>query len=270
GYTRLEKRLMRRYCTRCYPRDTRTAEELSKARIASTFVGNPMMDDLRGAGACLTLPNDAMVVACLPGSRDDAEANAAQILSLVADDAAAWERSEPVAFIFAVAARFEVERAWRALSARALSAWRRAVPRSGSDSRGVVLEAHLTTRISAQFLKGRFADVMQCARVAIGLAGTANEQAIGLGVPLVTFATNAVQGQAYFRMKMRFFGAAAIETAATGPALRQAVQRVSGDEVQRARMTAEGRARMGEPGASDAIARDILAMLAPHRRDSSA
>lgn len=267
GYTRFEKHLIRRYCARCYPRDPETTHELSEARIAASFVGNPMMDDLQGSVATLPLPDDALVVACLPGSRDNAEANAARILSLVADDATAWERSGPVAFIFALAARFDVERAWQAMSATARAMWRREPPRTGSDATGVAVEARLTRRVSAQFLKGRFADVLHSARVAIGLAGTANEQAIGLGVPLVTFATDGVQGQSYFRMKMRYFGAAAMAIAPTGPALREAVQRIARDEAQRARMTAAGRTRMGDPGASDAIVRDVLAILAARRGD---
>jgi len=264
GYTRFEKHLMRQYCTRCYPRDMRTAEELSQARIASSYLGNPMMDDLDGTGALRTLPNEGLVVACLPGSHADAEVNAAHILSLVSDAAPAWERDAPVAFIFAVAPRFNVERVWQSLPPEAGARWRREATRH-PDGNGVALDLHLTSNISAQFLSGRFADVVRRARVAIGLAGTANEQAIGLGVPLVTFATSGVQGRRYLRMKMRYFGPAAMETRATGPALHDAVQRLARDETLRTRMLAEGRVRMGDPGASESIARDILAILAARR-----
>lgn len=269
GYTRFEKYLMRRYCARCYPRDAETERELSQARIATSFVGNPMMDDLQGC-ATLAVPDDALVVACLPGSRDNAEANAARILSLIADDATAWERSGRVVFVFALPARFDVERAWQAMSLPARAMWRRETPLTGSDDSTFTGDARLTRRISARFLKGRFPDVLHSARVAIGLAGTANEQAIGLGVPLVTFATDGTQGASYFRMKMRYFGDAAMAIAPAGPALREAVQRVSRDDVQRARMTAAGRARMGEPGGSDAIVRDVLAILAARRGDGGA
>ena len=266
-YTRFEKHLLRRYCTRCYARDARTTQELAQARIAGAFVGNPMMDDLEGTGTALTVPNEALVLACLPGSRDDAESNAARILSLVADDAAAWARDSGVVFAFAVTARFDVERMYQSLAQPARERWRR---RAASNGRGDVPELHLTNGVSARFITGQFADVLRRARVALGLAGTANEQAIGLGVPLVTFATDGVQGQHYLRMKMRYFGDAALAVAPTGPALREAVERVASDEQLRARMTSEGHARMGGPGASDAIARDILAILAQRRRESFA
>jgi uncharacterized protein (TIGR03492 family) len=270
GYTRLEKHLLRRFCLRCYPRDTRTAQVLANAGVASAFLGNPMMDDLEGTGEPLMLPDDTLVVACLPGSRDDAEVNAARILSLIADHAAPWGRSGPVTFLFAVAARFDVYRMWELLSPAAQDKWRRnAGSESPARTTGQILEARLTNGVSAQFMQGRFADVLRRARVAIGLAGTANEQAIGLGVPLVTFATTGVQGEAYFRMKMRYFGAAAIESAPTGHALYEAVQRASRDEGQRARMNEEGRLRMGDPGASEAIARDVLAILAARRSDAT-
>lgn len=261
GYTRFEKHLMRQYCTRCYTRDVRTAEELGRARVASSYLGNPMMDDLDAAGVLASVPNETLVVACLPGSHADAEANAARILSLVADAASAWEQDAPVAFIFAVAPRFDVERMWDLLPPAARARWRREPSRFPADS-GIVLETRLTSNIRAQVVKDRLGDVLRRARVAIGLAGTANEQAIGLGVPLVTFATSGVQGHRYLRMKMRYFGPAAMQTAATGLALHDAVQRLARDEPLRARMLAEGRTRMGEPGASQSIARDILALIA--------
>jgi uncharacterized protein (TIGR03492 family) len=106
--------------------------------------------------------------------------------------------------------------------------------------------------------KGRFADVLRLSRVVVGMAGTANEQAIGLGIPLVAVPSSGVQGERYVRMKMAYFGEAAVRAPRDPDAIASAVAGLLEDPGRCARMAAAGRERMGLPGASDAIAAAIL------------
>ena len=94
------------------------------------------------------------------------------------------------------------------------------------------------------------------------MAGTANEQASGLGLPLITAAGAGNQGEAYLRMKMRYFGNAAIATPRDPAAIAAAMASLLADPARRAVMSAEGRKRMGAPGASAAIAAALVARLA--------
>ena len=109
--------------------------------------------------------------------------------------------------------------------------------------------------------KGRFADVLRLSRVVVGMAGTANEQAVGLGIPLVAVPSSGVQGERYVRMKMEYFGEAAVLAPRQPDAVAAAVAGLLSDPARRARMAAAGRERMGLPGGSDAIAAAILARL---------
>ena len=113
--------------------------------------------------------------------------------------------------------------------------------------------------------KGRFPDVLRLSRVVVGMAGTANEQAIGLGIPLVTVPSSGVQGERYVRMKMEYFGGAAVLAAREPDAIAGAVAGLLADPARCARMATAGRERMGLPGGSDAIAQAIL-----HRFDEAA
>jgi hypothetical protein len=63
-------------------------------------------------------------------------------------------------------------------------------------------------------------------------------------------------------MKMQYFGDAAIAVNRDPDKIASAINDLMSDPERRARMAQAGRARMGEPGASRAIAREVLARLA--------
>ncbi|MFN3145749.1 MAG: hypothetical protein ACE368_11095 [Paracoccaceae bacterium] len=117
------------------------------------------------------------------------------------------------------------------------------------------------TGAAALFVKGRFADVLYASDMVAGMAGTANEQAIGLGLPLVAVPGQGNQGPADLRMKMRYYGPAALFAPREPDAVARAIRDVLSDPVRRREMAAAGRERMGAPGASAAIAARVAAML---------
>jgi uncharacterized protein (TIGR03492 family) len=257
GYGAFERWLLRRARAVCYGRDERTVRALLRARVASRYLGNPMMDRVDSRGVSLSLDPQVTVVACLPGSRSDREANAARMLQLIADARAEYERAGPMHFVFALPRSFDRLAMWRALQppASATCSWIR-VSATGSTDEAV--ESATCGQLHATFVGGALGDVLSAARVAIALAGTANEQAVGLGVPVVTFATSGVQGDYYLRMKMPFFGESAIRVEPQARELADAVTRIVTDDALHARMAHAGRERMGEPGASAAIVADVL------------
>jgi hypothetical protein len=73
---------------------------------------------------------------------------------------------------------------------------------------------------------------------------------------------SGVQGDRYVRMKMKYFGNAAIAIQRDPQEIAKAVDRILGDPTLRSEMVRAGRARMGESGASASIARDILGLIA--------
>lgn len=255
GYTWLERRLLRR-ATAVYPRDERTSIALSNDGVPVRWMGNPMMDMVADpvASSSIEWERDEVAVACLPGSRSDREHNAATMLTLIAQEHHRYAASRLTHFVFALPSSFDIA-ALKSLPTFDSDEWtwsERGTRDSVSARRG---------QLRATFAFHSLADILAHASVAIGLAGTANEQAVGSGVPVVTFATDGVQGDSYLRMKMPFFGASAVRVARNGRALCDALLRITGEKSLRDEMIAAGRERMGAPGATAAIAADIVALI---------
>jgi uncharacterized protein (TIGR03492 family) len=106
--------------------------------------------------------------------------------------------------------------------------------------------------------QGRFGDILEASSVCIGLAGTANEQAVGLGKPVVAFPGPGSQfTKKFLAAQKRLLGdsLAAVE----GPLeAGRAVLEILADGDRYRRMAACGRERMGEPGGADRMAAEII------------
>lgn len=259
GYTGLEKRLLRRHCMTTFPRDHLTATVLAGAGVPVRDFGNPMMDGLEGTGDRFGIPGDAVVIGMMAGTREDAETNFLDLLASA--HAAARRHPDParLRFVFPVRDAFDagaVEDAVRSDARLALPATLRR-----DAGAGPVLEVAFPGGAVALAVKGRFPDALRMSRVVVGMAGTANEQAIGLGIPLVTAPARGIQGPRFVRMKMQYFGDSAVAVANEPDAIANEVLAILADPERAARMGAAGRERMGAPGASKAIAGAIVSAL---------
>lgn len=260
GYNWIEKRLMRGRCINTFPRDRLTALELDADGIRNAYLGNPMMDGLEGSGDRLGVPADAIVVGMLAGTRSDAEINLLDLLAAAAR--LRHHHAEPARFRFVFAARSE-------LDPRELATVMQGDGRHAdwdfltveNAAEGIVVRLRNSVGTEALVVKGRFSDVLRMSDVVVGMAGTANEQAIGLGIPLVTVPAAGIQGERYVRMKALYFGESAVNVPRDPDEIAKAVVGILGDPARRGRMAAGGRERMGEPGASRAIADEVLSAL---------
>lgn len=267
-FTRLEKRLMRRHCAAVYPRDHLTARSLAADGIPVRDLGNPMMDDLEGTGDRLGLSDDMIGIGMFPGTRDDAETNFLDLLDAARAIAAAHAEPARLRFLFPVRSAFSVD----AMVARTLADPRfmglSVVPTGHAE--GVAMRIALPGGAEALVARGRFADALRLSRVVVGMAGTANEQAVGMGIPLVNVPSRGVQGENFMRMKMQYFGESAVLAPREPTSVARAVTAILADPARAARMGAAGRERMGAPGASAAIAADIVALLERHSPERNA
>lgn len=248
GHNALERALMRRVCTDVFPRDGLTAEGLAREGVPARDFGNPMMDGLDVPPGPALLAQGQTGVAVFPGSRQDATQNCLFLLQ-AAFALDAGKPANPPVFLFAVT------------SASDLGAIRKKAQGWGTEDHrdGLALAAPNGTR--ALVLRGQFARILAESTVAVGLAGTANEQAVGMGLPLITSHGSGNQGEAFLQMKMRYFGPSAQAVDRDPATLAKAVSALLADPERRALMAEEGRKRMGPPGASARIAAQILARL---------
>jgi uncharacterized protein (TIGR03492 family) len=232
-----ERRLMRR-ALRVYARDEATASWLRARGVGhALFLGNPMMDGL--SGRALATPAGLPVVALLPGRRGYAGASLERMLR------ALEELDGIVALVTSLGDLPEPPEGWTPLGpsrAPVAARWRR-------GDRQV------------WFVRDAFADVLASARAVLGTSGTAQEQAVGLGLPVVSFPLPPWYTRAFLEGQGRLLGAALRivpdDPALVAQALREAL--ADGAHAQAARI--EGPARMGPPGAAGRIAADAAAVL---------
>ena len=114
-------------------------------------------------------------------------------------------------------------------------------------------------------LRGAFSAILHSAALALGTAGTANEQAAGLGVPVIGFPTPGPQyTRAFAERQRRLLGAALTLCPPDPERIAAAARALWQDPKALERARAAGRARIGPPGAPPRIAQEVRqALLSP-------
>jgi uncharacterized protein (TIGR03492 family) len=232
-----ERALMRHLASVVYTRDEATAAWLEARGVRNALaLGNPMVDRIEGR--VLDGIDGRVAVALLPGTR----AHTPAALALMAEALASVPDVTGLV-------------AWSGGALPPLPGWvedRGAGPVSGRTAalrRGA-------TRLWV--VEGRFGDVLASARIAIGTAGTANEQAAARGVPVVSFPLEPSYGRAFLQNQKRLLGEALTLSDPDPGAIAAAARGLLGDDAARAQAGRIGRQRMGAPGGSRAIALDLL------------
>ncbi|MDR7434012.1 MAG: lipid-A-disaccharide synthase-related protein [Armatimonadota bacterium] len=237
--------LIRRLSEIVFTRDEPTAKVLRAHGINARFVGNVMMDCLHISGEDFGIPPGQPVVVLLPGSREEAKRNLA--LMARACDLLARVHGDTVAFLCPLAPSFRDE--FLHDVAQALGGeW-------NSTSR------RLTFKEAEIQITRKFADALHRATVVLGMAGTANEQAAGLGKPVVAFPGPGPQfTRGFLHLQHRLLGEALVPVRNWKEAA-EALSRLLHDEGERRRRGEAGRERMGGPGGAAQIAAYVVQRL---------
>jgi len=229
-HNRLELFLMKKYTRRVFTRDGFTADYLREYGIAGDWVGNVMMDCLDLTGENFYIKENDRVIGILPGSREEAYANLdmiSQVLTVLR------QRKGTAQLLFLVAK----------------------VPSLDLQKLERILEYAEDVIISE-----KFGDVLSQSEVVIGLSGTANEQAIGLGKPVVAFPGSGPQTSHYrFRLQRRLLGGGITLVDEFDPEkVADTVLSLLVDSRKKKEIKRIGMERMGQPGAAKRMAEILL------------
>jgi uncharacterized protein (TIGR03492 family) len=284
---RLEVKLMRRFAAKVFPRDPLTAAALAGQGLPAEFAGNLMMDALRFQDPDFPPRAEGeWLVAFLPGSRQEAYINMEDLAAVaVAFQELLARKGErrTAGFCVALSGGLDFAKVAKHLeplgwAAQPLAAGAAETGIAGSlqyegnrrpgggrwEGEGPGSEGGSGGRLRMTVVKGRFADILAACDGVVGLAGTANEQAAGLGKPVVTFPGRGPQFTAEFaRMQKRLLGEAVALTEREPAQVAAELYAVLTDEDRRAAAVRAGRERMGEPGGAERIAgmiRDYLGL----------
>ena len=237
GHRGLERSLLRRRAHMVWTRDVETAEDLRRSHVEAVFCGNPIMDLALGdAGEAVSEdgcgPWDGLLgqaepkIMLLPGSRPRAYDDIALLMAAVELLAA----RTACAFVMVLAPTIEREKILEGLP----HAW---------DENGDMELAGSKLRV----FTGPIAAVAIGADLLIGLGGTANQVAAGLGVPVLSIVE---KGKLVQKKLLRD---AELLVPATPEALADAAASLLSDPVRRDAMARAGIVELGGPGAIDAV-----------------
>ena len=242
SFTAPELWLMKSIVQHVYARDARTAAWLHELGVAhSSFLGNVMMDCLEPELDLSPALDGKPVLALLPGTRDDHLESLPKMLDVVAG----LPEFQTFAALAQPSPHLELSTGWLWIA-----------PNTVDNSVGVTRVAQHTSGTRVAILEDGFAALLQKASIVLGTSGTGNEQAVGLGKPVVGFATRGPQYTANFAAaQKRLLGAGLTlvdnsSIAALILAVRQASQKHDITKVV-------GLERMGESGGAARIVAQI-------------
>ncbi|PTA66897.1 lipid-A-disaccharide synthase-related protein [Deinococcus arcticus] len=226
-----------RRARRVYTRDQPSAAQLARRGVNATYRGSFALDILPPPERDLSpLLDSRPVLALLPGQRGDA----AFSLPLMLEAAAALPELQAVVAFAGPLSGLPPLPGWTRDEVDGAALW------LGRDQTRVLV------------LRGAFAAVVRRAALALGTAGTAAEQAAGLGVPVVGFPTPGPQYVAGFaRRQARLLGRALTVAEPRAAAVAGAARALLTDPRRRAAAVQDGRARIGEPGALPAVVAEL-------------
>lgn len=235
SYLGLDKWILRRTARTVFCRAAPLAEALSAAGIDARAAGNVMMDTIPRRGLRLQRRR-TLGLTILPGSRGHTVAN----FALQVEALARLPASLVPDLFLAVAASVDMLEL-------------------ASASGLVPIGERLVGRgLNIALVPGSaMGDALDVSDLVLSQAGTATVQAIGLGRPAVTF-QSADDRPSRFRDESRLFAEARLTVAATADAIAAGLAQLLGDPSDLARRSAIGRARIGPPGAVDAIIAELV------------
>jgi len=248
NYYRIEKYIMRRLCRLVFARDERTASSLKKWGMPSLYVGNVMMDCLEVMGEDFGVGSRQYVVGILPGSKREAYDN----LKIILEAVKVIETKEPyqsrVNYLLALAPSLSLEKLTPLISPYG---WQVKDAPAFQKKRGLIAYLTSTQGTSIKIIQGRFGDVLNLSQVVIGLSGMGNEQAVGMGRPVVSFSGRGPQITWHFlKAQKQILGGAVSVVKPQGKAVAEEVLSLLDDPERRERLARMGKERIGGFGAA--------------------
>lgn len=228
-----------------FPRDGITTHRLRHWDVEAYDAGNPMMDGFSIPVSSLRLAQQGLMVLLLPGSRaPEAYENWHRLLQGVANIIS--HKREPVTFLVPAAPGLELEK----LTAELInSGWQPAAEGYHQNGHWLYID------------QGAFVDYAHRANVAIATAGTATEQFVGLGKPVLSLPGDGPQFTLSFaQAQARHLGPSVTLVQQPGQ-VNEVLTAIVNDPERQAIIYKNGLHRMGPPGAGQRIAKILAKTL---------
>ena len=257
GHYGIEKWLIKRSCQLVLARDELTTSSLQDFGVRATYAGNVMMDCLRITGEDFGTEKDGYVVGILPGSKRDAYGNFSIILDAVISIEKRASFTGRVHFLLALPASLSLEKL-RSVASRARK-WKITEAMPSRQESGLIAYLVSPQGPIIKIISGKFGDLLNRSQVIIGLSGMGNEQAVGLGKPVVSFPGRGPQvTEKFLRIQRTLLGGAIYIVDRNGEAVADKVCSLLLKSPRQLREIVKmGKERMGGFGAAERVAKLI-------------
>jgi uncharacterized protein (TIGR03492 family) len=246
-YLPWERWLMSRdRCLAIFPRDSLTTETLQQKEIRAIDLGNPMMDGLPENSEIGRFGEDGkLAILLLPGSRlPEALRNWQQIMATVTTIIETLTRNR-LEFYAAIAPALDLKLFKTALIN---SGWR------VNSCRDNALVLSIEDKAILYLTQNSYAECLQLSDLAIAMAGTATEQFVGLGKPVITMPGTGPQFTwAFAEAQSRLLGSSVI-LVENPQQVVEAMRSIFDSPEQLPEIALNGKRRMGDSGAAKRIA----------------
>lgn len=234
-------------CRGVFPRDRITATTLQRWSIPVFDCGNPMMDDLEPQGESSEFPSGCKIL-LLPGSHaPEAFRNWQLMISAIAG---LHQTQQTYVFLGAIAPGIDQ-----------LPLQKMLVQHGWSAQDNTALLYYQQHQHSLLLVPNGFRDCLSIANIVLAMAGTATEQAVGLGKPVITMPGHGPQFTAKFAAAQAQLLGPSIYHIRTPEELPHMLSAVQEQYRQPQIWLKNGRHRMGLPGASAKIAQTLQQCL---------
>ncbi|HPZ08144.1 MAG TPA: lipid-A-disaccharide synthase-related protein [Candidatus Eremiobacteraeota bacterium] len=256
GYSYLEKKILRYRVKKVFTRDEETAENLKENGIKASFVGNPIMDTFSTDSSGTEIDMEKKVIAILPGSRSEVWYNTKICLGVCKK---IHSLSPETVFLMALSPVVPRE---TFLKFTAGEGWINSEEKKDFST----LKNKEGTEIKLS--QNSFGWIIKRANVVLGLGGTANEQASGMGKPVVTFWSPERQvRKAFIKHQKKLLGNSLIIV----PAETEIIAKKLMDLIKNPSLAEEsgekGPSLMGKKGGVTAIADYIVKFVENTKKD---
>lgn len=238
-------------CVGIFTRDAYTAKDLQQRGLKQAlFAGYPIMDVLVPTGQDLGITQDSPVIALLPGSRmPEALSNFALQLRFCQ----VLGHQQSMQFIAALVPSIETSDLQKLANRLG---WQFGPDYLSKDG------------IRVRYHRHAFADILHCCHLVLGMAGTAVEQAVGLGKPVIQIVGEGPQFTYPFaEAQQRLLGTSVVTIGnhtATPELIQEAAEKarvILQDLPYLEQCIHNGRNRVGGPGGAAQIAQQLLNYL---------
>ncbi|MGB0561660.1 MAG: lipid-A-disaccharide synthase-related protein [Spirulinaceae cyanobacterium] len=263
-YLPWEQWLMRRSrCKAIFPRDGMTTRVLKRLKVRAQNLGNPMMDGLDANlspqwQAAWETGDRPLAILLLPGSRaPEAESNWRRILDALSGVGKAY-RNQPILYLAAIAPSLETETFHKALVEYG---WQpQAQPPALNPLRDTEAYSYRQGMAQLMLTQQGYNGALAAADAAIAMAGTATEQFVGLGKPVVSMPGFGPQFTPQFAEAQTRLLGVSVCLAPSPQNVGVLLQGILSKPDLLQIIGENGKRRMGEPGAGDRIAEQLLSL----------